>query len=596
MATVEDSELVQLAAGRSAELFPVFRRVSSFGPLIVLLAFVPGLYALVVNPVLRDSGALWGLKAINVLQADSMETALDASGEGELRWQNPLGAWLTALAMRVMGPSQRLGLVIVGYLAHAAAVGSCFVLFRRLFDARIGFWVALMLACHAPFLHQVQDPVPGGLGLWLALLAFWAFLLHVDEAGGVVSWYLLAGGVALGLCLISGGPLALAVTVILLLYVLGLRGQQVETRRAETVVRRRLWVGRSALKSLSALLLTAFAVGGWWVLMMSSRYGAEFRSGWLTGRAGGEAVGMASYLRLVEWLSGQAARLFDEFGLLSGFVLLGIWYAARELFRTNDESRRRPLEFVVAWGGVAFLIWQAALRAGSATAAVGMWESFFLIPFIALAALGIAEISARRFAVWQVSALVTVTMLAYLVRDTGFAGSVPFLLAVATLCAGGAVGWGLQKWCQDRDSRSRAVLSALVVGPVLLNGWFGLISSRPVGERPPVVQTFAEGVADVEDIGVCIILSDKRPSPQVRFAARSLWPQARLMLVEQWEHAVDLVLAESEATRRPVVLVDWGSHEARLTNLRFDSVDVEQIPQPRRLRSQELKTYLFKPR
>jgi len=587
MATVGDSELVRLAAAQRAELFPVFRRIVSFGPLVVLLAVVPGLYALIENPDLPDLGALWGLKSIEVLTGDGLGSRLDPPSAPELRWQNPLGSWLTAASMWIIGPSRPLSLILVGYLAHAAVVGSCFVLTRRLFDERFGFWVTVMLACHGPFLQQIDNPVPNALGLWLGIVALWGFVAHLDEGEGVVSWYLLAGGVALGACLISGGPLALAVTLVLLLYVLSLRGEQVQTKRAETVVRKRFWVGRPALKSLAAWILTGFAVGGWWVLMMSSYYGSEFRSAWLMGRQFVQHVPS-------EW-TGVASRLLDQLGLLAGFVFLGIWQTARELLLSDDETRRRPLYFLVAWAGVGLLVWQAAPRLGAAPNVIDVWASFFVLAFITLAAVGVESIVARRFSVWQVAAVVTAAIGVQAAHRTD-ATVVPAIWLGLGIFVVGTASWGLQRWCGHREPRRRQMLSALVIAPILANAWLGLAAVRSEHDGHDDLRWFAQGVAGVNHIGVCLIVSADPPPPQLSFSARSLWPDAQVELIEQWDQAADMLLADALESNQPVLLVEWGSRESKLANMRVDSVEIEQIAQPRQLRSRELKTFLLKPR
>jgi 4-amino-4-deoxy-L-arabinose transferase-like glycosyltransferase len=342
MATVEDAELIRLAAGERRELFPVLGRVGSLTPLVVLLAALPGIYALLVHQGIDEVGARWGLKALALLQAGGVEQAVSTINADPLRWQNPLGTWLTALAMLLFGSQLGLSLVLVEYLSHAALVGVSFLLVRSLFGARTAFWATLLLGSHGPLLEQVVNPMPNSLGLCWGLATFALFLRHLEQTSNVVSWALLFAGISLGLCLLSGGPLALAVSAVLLLHVLALRGEHVTKRRGEAVVRKKVWVGWPALKSLGALLLTAFAVGGWWMLMMSSQYGVEFRVGWFTGAAAGQTQDVAlGPLLSGEWLANVANRLFELLGLLGGFALLGLWRIIRDSLGKDDESRQR---------------------------------------------------------------------------------------------------------------------------------------------------------------------------------------------------------------------------------------------------------------
>src|SRR5690606_2713288 len=140
---------------------------------------------------------------------------------------------------------------------------------------------------------------------------------------------LLAGGVALGLCLLSGGPLAAAVFLVLLVHILAhpipaTASQPGPLRRAVVPAK------APALRSLFALGLTGFAVGGWWVMMMSSRYGLEFWSGWLTGlphRAGDFGNGFP-----IEAVTSAARRSPLLFGGLFGLFLFGAWRALLEVW------------------------------------------------------------------------------------------------------------------------------------------------------------------------------------------------------------------------------------------------------------------------
>ena len=155
----------------------------------------------------------------------------------------------------------------------------------------------------------------------------------------------------MGLCLLAGGPLALAVVLILLVHVLGLRGEKSTAKRGRMAPQRRVWVGWPALKSLAILILTAFAVGGWWVLMMCYSYGAEFWNGWLAGGLHGDTTHGPL---LAEPAAGnfteRVARQFVGLtGVLSGLAILGACCAIWELFFQEDEQRRRQYQFLAAW-------------------------------------------------------------------------------------------------------------------------------------------------------------------------------------------------------------------------------------------------------
>src|SRR5262245_37874744 len=108
-----DRELERLAAEPERPLFPLLRQADAMIPLIIVLAFIPALYA-VANRTLTEQGAWLGLAGLKCLSAaDASElfdpAFADSSGDRSLKtlqprsFQPPLMRWLTALGMRLFG-------------------------------------------------------------------------------------------------------------------------------------------------------------------------------------------------------------------------------------------------------------------------------------------------------------------------------------------------------------------------------------------------------------------------------------------------------------------------------------------------------------
>ena len=64
----DDAKLVHLSAEPAHQLFPTLNRASMMQALVVLFAFVPGIYAL-QQYVITESDALWGLKCLDMLRS-----------------------------------------------------------------------------------------------------------------------------------------------------------------------------------------------------------------------------------------------------------------------------------------------------------------------------------------------------------------------------------------------------------------------------------------------------------------------------------------------------------------------------------------------
>jgi hypothetical protein len=153
--------------------------------------------------------------------------------------------------------------------------------------------------------------------------------------------------------------------------------------------------------------------------MMSSQYGSEFGTSWFAGAAFDRPLPAAAAAvedggRLMHIVS----LLLAQLGLLTALAGLGAWHIVRELVHPSDESRQSHLQFLVAWIGVALLIWQSTVSEGTATSTTAaIWESFLLVACIVVAALGIDDIVQRRVPLWLAAFVVVASLLVPLVRN-----------------------------------------------------------------------------------------------------------------------------------------------------------------------------------
>src|SRR5262249_55850443 len=219
--TLDDTSIGKLAEEPARPLFPLLGRAEAMVPLVVVLAFLPALYA-VDHRTLSDAGAWEGLSGLRCLTAGNLTEFVDpAAGDAEhpYPFQPPLMSWLNALGMKLIGAERAMALVASAYLCTAFLIVAGYVLGRRIGAEQLGLVAVFLLAMNPQILAGAQEPVPQSVACLLALLCLAAVVAHWQKSSGVISYQLLLGGLALGLCLLAGGPLAVAVVLIVVAYV-----------------------------------------------------------------------------------------------------------------------------------------------------------------------------------------------------------------------------------------------------------------------------------------------------------------------------------------------------------------------------------------
>jgi 4-amino-4-deoxy-L-arabinose transferase-like glycosyltransferase len=599
---VDDSKLLQMAAPKAAELFPIFQRSESLSPLLFLLAVLPGLFALQYR-TLDESTAIWGLKCLESVSPTSAELFAGATRSADvemLRWQPPLASWLTGQIMALVGPSHWMGLLVVSFASTVGLIFSMFFLCRRLVGSRFAFWTILLLALHPMLLRQIQNPAPQSLALFAAVVSFWAFIAHRQDEESLVSFKLLASGIALGICLLAGGPISLIVVAILLVHVLALRGDSLSPGRRPRAERKQVWTGWPALQSLLVVVATAFAVGGWWVMMMSWQYGLQFWEGWLGG---------AAQLPAGSELTVRARKVLGRFihmnGGVFGLTLLGLYCAARGLIHPTDETRRRRLQFLVAWAGTAAIVWLKLARDGSvASYVLALWDGFLMLPCIALAALAIDEISRRAVSLPVAVGASCVSFAAALVSPSLRAetidiaeswvksplskslGLVALLVAILVIATRMLATLGTRV-----ETRRQLLLTMLLVAQLGVNAGIGLATARRRTPEDKALASCRNELSAVQGVRDCTIVTDSEPPPTVWFLVRSLWPDADLTTAGNWDEALSALLSNSSEVTHSSLVLDWTGSDIRPANIHIEGVHVEPIGRPQVLYGRQLRVF-----
>ncbi len=193
---------------------PVLRpgpRSAMYFPIVVLVAILPGLYAL-RNWDLTPPGPWWGMRALAVLEGQTLDqsglehvgSVAEAAAYRAVAYQPPLYAWLEALGLWLTDYSP-VTTVLFSYFAGAGVVLLVFCHGRLWRGPGLGVAAALLTGFNRDLLVQMQQATPatlGLLGLLLALLAYGHYLRAED--GRRWAW-VVVGGLGLGLSLLSVG-------------------------------------------------------------------------------------------------------------------------------------------------------------------------------------------------------------------------------------------------------------------------------------------------------------------------------------------------------------------------------------------------------
>jgi 4-amino-4-deoxy-L-arabinose transferase-like glycosyltransferase len=256
-------------------------------PLVVLVAVLPGLVALNAWD-LTPPGPLWGLRGLAVLDGlvldqvpatDAIKPVQEAAAYRMVAFQPPLYSWLEAALFWLGGDRDPMASVLPSYVAGALAVMLVYLHGRLWRGAGLGLIAAILVGFNQNLLLRMQEATPVTLALCgvLAVLLAYGWHERVDgEALRPPPWAgplatAIAGGLAMGLALLSLGGLALIVVPIILLHQSYLRAGQPPAPGA----RIRRWRPRLAWRDhpgrLNALIASAIALAialPWFVLMI----------------------------------------------------------------------------------------------------------------------------------------------------------------------------------------------------------------------------------------------------------------------------------------------------------------------------------------
>ncbi len=650
--TIDDRYLLELATAPAQRLFPVLDRTAALRPLLALLAVLPVLFA-VVHRSFSSVDAEWGLRALEVQGALDGEASLferEVIGpvftieESRLVWQPPLASWLTGGIMQFTGLTGPWVLVIVSACSTIGLILAVFALVRMLWNDRVAWWAAVIMAIHGPFLMMSQGANPVALPMLCTVGAFWGAIRHLKGRPRLMSFPLVTAMISLSGCWLSGGPLAIAVLVPIFVYWYHLnRDLSLERKRAGLPPKRR--AKRMTLGALGLLLLISLLIGGWWSIWMTMLHGSSFVSEWLTGpqvlRIPDRIVHEGSFFYRLLWSNVQVFTAFAAF-VLVGIVLAGIRLVRRMGFVVG---RRPPAAFLLSWFLCGWIVWSICLAGEDVSLETRlMWQSFTLLAGIILAACSIEAVTQRRLLTFVVVLLTLATGLllmtvppvvsftrspavwSYADHPTSASSPVaigevdstddqiiehrkpellpsfariyndlPLSLAVwLTICAGcvGLVGlWRLHRFLDRHDQRHRLVLMICLAGVFFTDafvGWRGIQNRRFEDDVLAMVRRDFESIDSVEHWSV---LSSRRIPASLAYTVQAVWPDARQIQMNTWDDLLTEAFESNDSRMQGLIVIEWKEQTTRPIALRMPNVRIREVGQPRFLWKKRLRTY-----
>lgn len=610
MELVSDARLMDLVREPARELLPSARRASVVQPLVVLLAFLPGLLGF-GSRSLDETTCRQGLLALDVAAAERpIDWFITASSHPAANSSpaTPLATLLTAVGLQVelLSPESRLRLV--SYLSSAWLLLCLGGLAKTIGGTRLALLVVCLACGHREFLSLSHSLPPVALPLAFAVLSFHALLSHPSNEGAWASWPSVACGIALAACWLSGRELALAgwgVVLVASLMSALLRSDSSGRGTWRRVVRQRLL--NVAIAIVNLLLVTSMAVAiviGW-----ESAFSERIHLPTL-------AAGTAWLQNLwpIESRSGDAAQaLLRMAGAWLGFVVMGVAQVARGRTPQRDGLGSEFAPFLVVWSVVAWLSWWATWPAhqGVWTDSVA-WSAFLLLPLLFLAACGLDAVLRREFHLGTVLAATLVTLsvvsapswiarLPHPITGTWWLGSV---LAGAVVIG---LGWFVVRTAAKSDARSRWVLLSCVVLVVLTDITQGLLSRPRLADDERELQAFRRQLLNESPPGECWLLSEETAPVRLRFFLRSLWRGVTLRPASDWESVLAEISRTPAATNKGArnsadirgagkMVVTWGSLKRPAEDLRRRGRTFTQTTDPHYFQGRLLKSYRWQDR
>lgn len=575
MDVLDDARLAELAQDPVREILPVNRRTTALGSVVILLAFVPGIFFF-PEPVLDEDSARIALQSL---------TQSSPASPKQFETVGSLANWLTARSLQCefLLPARRLlGLTFCG---SALLMLVLFTAVRRWGTLRFAIIAITIASCH-PSILAMGSRLPANS--WALACAIWVFV-EVTELrrrdSSWVSWPLVRAGFAIGVCALLSSSVAMA--AVLIVFLQGILSGSMRQATVGTFSHRRLkHLGTSAVvaSAMAAFLLvmtTVFIAGGemivnGWelnqamtVILRAFQMSLSIISSVLPESSDGQTFAMGD------------RALLDLAGVMSGLALLGIVSAFDSRAHAIDiEWDRSGRSWLLAWSAVAMGFWwldwsnhQGQFVSSSA------WTGWILLALILWGARGAESLWNRQWGLTTALIVVVVTTVVNAVpyfswEDFAATFDPPrFInLAIVFVVLGGVV-FAILRSRTASQSTQRVGLIGCVVGLVLINAAIGLSSLPKPDDDERELAAFRQAILSdqmASEFWLITDESDAELSPRLVFFLRTLRAEAPVRFATSWDAALvqgtQTQMDGSQSATICVVVwggVKWTMNEAR---------------------------------
>lgn len=580
-------------AGRPNDLFPVFERTVSFQPWIFVLAVMPTLFAF-QHAALSETDSEWVLRSLDLLKSESVEGMVSPGGRDSItaiQSQPPMGTWLSAIVQNILPGEQAYEAMIVSWLGTALLVAGCYWIVSDLYQGRIAMWAVLIASGQTIFLGQAQTVLPISLTVLFGLLSVRWFDQHLVRERSVITWPILGGGLALGICLLLGGPAVLLFAGLQLMQCLmAIKYDRPTDDSSISIVQ-----PTRRLMALCLLWMTCFASAGWWPLMMSSAYGLDFWRNWFSGLP--TPLSPLNSLSL-NW------QFLDALGLMIGLSLYGLLGVFRRCLNHDSRSDRT----LALWFVVGLSSWIAGrLIWGSESIFTQCSLVLLALTFVIATAIAFNDVTTGKLRVawatiWTLIPLAilysrslqtTEELLPLLFSSDGFV--ILLFLVLLTFCILDRQDFSPRTW-----PRLFAALFLLLftmghfqtsiasTSPLLQDRGLDQLRTEELGRLQNLLEEIGGGIQEV------VVVSERPETSRLRLQLVLQYPKRNVVLLKDWD---ELMSRLSGSPEKPTTLVlEWRDRSSWERNQLSETWIRRYLGRPQKLGGSDLRLSIFFPK
>ena len=603
---LDDNDLLRVVATPRKRLYPRPKSLSIFTPLILVCALFPTLL-LLTNFPLSEADSSWALRSLAVANASSVTEFLQpesSDSDQPLRFQPPLAPWLNGIVIRLLGTSRFLSLSLVSLVASSLTIVLSARCGWRIGGANLALIAAVLMCSHPQLLAAALSPANNALGTCLLLAAVVGFQRHLERGTSLISLSLILSGLAWGLSLLAIGPIAGLLLPVFAVHAwrsLPQFATAISTAIPESGPLPR--TRREVFQATLILAITGLLVGGWWEVMLLLQSGSAFRLSWLS---------LLPLECLVKQSADEQAAICSEFqprsweglvqsSLLIGWLVVGWWRAWRLSQDSTEENSRRRFQLLWWWWSLTFAGRILADIAGTLIPTnTAAWNVALIAPTVLLAALGVHSLIERTVSGWVESLLVIAAIGVSLGKITGSiqAGLIGAALASLLLVYGpsnipfrdaGTSCWTESIW--------RRLLKLTITGSMITALVLGIAKQDSVSDenRFAELRTRLEQVPNVRRIS---LVGSRDPVPAaLRYLLRCRWPQAQIIMDENWDAGLtEAMEAEEMKPQSRFLVLQRTRRELRLSANTGQAWKVSAVGNPLCFNEKRLSFVLIEPK